>query len=167
MSAERELLARLLAGPATGDALARDAGLTRAAMWKRIETLREAGVRIDAKAGRGYALAEPVSLLDAGAIERALAPACRASCTAKPPTPSRIMMARKVTTPAKIAPQETLPLDTSVESVPIQASWPRCWSSSATVSARTAVLAEAGAVRRVVRSTRRGFCGEVIDVSLS
>lgn len=78
VSAERELLARLLAGPATGDALARDAGLTRAAMWKRIETLREAGVRIDAKAGRGYALAEPVSLLDAGAIERALAPACRA-----------------------------------------------------------------------------------------
>ena len=82
VSAERELLSRLLAGPVSGDALARDAGLTRAAMWKRIESLREAGVRIDAKAGRGYALAEPLTLLDANAMERALAPACRAGLAA-------------------------------------------------------------------------------------
>ena len=68
MSGERELLARLIEGPVSGDALARDAGLTRAAVWKRIEALREGGVRIDAQAGRGYALAEPVELLDAGRI---------------------------------------------------------------------------------------------------
>jgi BirA family transcriptional regulator, biotin operon repressor / biotin---[acetyl-CoA-carboxylase] ligase len=68
MSGERELLQRLIEGPVSGDALARDAGLTRAAMWKRIESLRDGGVRIDAQAGRGYVLAEPVELLDAERI---------------------------------------------------------------------------------------------------
>lgn len=82
MSAERELLRRLQAGPVSGDALARDAGLTRAAMWKRIEALREAGVRIDARAGRGYALAGPLDLLDAGTICQALDPGCRAGLAA-------------------------------------------------------------------------------------
>lgn len=68
MTGERDLLQRLIQGPVSGDALARDAGLTRAAVWKRIEALREGGVRIDARAGRGYALAEPVELLDADRI---------------------------------------------------------------------------------------------------
>jgi len=70
--ADRALLQRLAAGPVSGDALAREAGLTRAAVWKRIEALREAGVAIEARAGRGYALAAPVDLLDAGAIRAAL-----------------------------------------------------------------------------------------------
>lgn len=68
MSSEREILQRLVAGPVSGDALARDAGLTRAAMWKRVRALREAGVEIDAQAGRGYALRNPVELLQAEAI---------------------------------------------------------------------------------------------------
>jgi len=72
MSGERELLQRLIEGPVSGDVLARDAGLTRAAMWKRIQALREGGVRIDAQAGRGYALAEPVELLDAERIRASL-----------------------------------------------------------------------------------------------
>lgn len=72
MSSERDVLQRLIAGPASGDALAREAGLTRAAMWKRIEALREAGVDIDAQAGRGYALRHPLELLDAAAISAAL-----------------------------------------------------------------------------------------------
>ena len=42
MHAERRLLERLIAGPATGDALARDSGQTRAAVWKRIEARRAA-----------------------------------------------------------------------------------------------------------------------------
>ena len=46
MSSAREVLQRLIAGPVSGDTLAREAGLTRAAMWKRIEALREAGVDI-------------------------------------------------------------------------------------------------------------------------
>ncbi|MGH8031832.1 MAG: bifunctional biotin--[acetyl-CoA-carboxylase] ligase/biotin operon repressor BirA [Luteimonas sp.] len=73
MNTERVLLQRLIDGPATGDALARDSGQTRAAVWKRIEALREAGVAIDAQAGRGYVLAQPLDLLDADAI-RALLP---------------------------------------------------------------------------------------------
>lgn len=69
---ERELLQRLGEGPVSGDALARAAGQTRAAVWKRIEHLRDAGVAIDARAGRGYALAQPLDLLDAAAIEAML-----------------------------------------------------------------------------------------------
>ena len=78
MGTEREILQRLIAGPVTGDALALDAGLTRAAMWKRIEALREAGVEIDAQAGRGYALRHPLELLDNARIIDALPPFVRA-----------------------------------------------------------------------------------------
>ena len=77
MSGERELLRRLIAGPQSGDALAQEAGLTRAAMWKRIQGLRAAGVEIDAQAGRGYALRHALELLDADAILAALPIACR------------------------------------------------------------------------------------------
>lgn len=69
---DRALLQHLIAGPATGDALASAAGQTRAAVWKRIEALREAGVAIEAKPGRGYALSQPLDLLDAEAIVAAL-----------------------------------------------------------------------------------------------
>ncbi|HEY5970650.1 MAG TPA: bifunctional biotin--[acetyl-CoA-carboxylase] ligase/biotin operon repressor BirA [Pseudoxanthomonas sp.] len=76
---EREVLQRLAIGPVSGDVLAREAGLTRAAMWKRIEALREAGVEIDAQAGRGYALRHPLELLETDAIADALPAALRAS----------------------------------------------------------------------------------------
>ena len=69
---ERALLERLQAGPVSGDALAHASGLTRAAVWKRIEALRAAGVAVEARPGRGYALARPLDLLDAGAILAAL-----------------------------------------------------------------------------------------------
>jgi len=69
---ERELLARLIAGPASGDALADAGGQTRAAVWKRIDALRAAGIAIEARPGRGYALAQPLELLDAGGIRAAL-----------------------------------------------------------------------------------------------
>lgn len=78
VSGEREILQRLIAGPVSGDALAQEAGLTRAAMWKRIEALREAGMEIDARAGRGYALRQPVELLQAEPIIDALPPFVRA-----------------------------------------------------------------------------------------
>lgn len=75
---ERSLLARLIEGPASGDALARASGLTRAAVWKRIEALRAAGVTIDAQPGRGYALAQPLDLLDSDAVAAGLPPSARA-----------------------------------------------------------------------------------------
>lgn len=65
---ERELLLSLIRGPASGDQLARAGGQTRAAIWKRIRALRDAGVPIEARAGQGYRLAGPLDLLDAAAI---------------------------------------------------------------------------------------------------
>jgi len=79
---ERALLQRLIAGPVSGDALAQASGQTRAAVWKRIELLREAGVPIVARAGVGYALAQPLSLLDADAILDMLTAADRARMAA-------------------------------------------------------------------------------------
>ncbi len=72
------LLQRLIAGPVSGDALARESGQTRAAVWKRIGLLREAGVPIVAQRGVGYALAHPLMLLDVHAIIDGLSPATRA-----------------------------------------------------------------------------------------
>ena len=70
---DRDLLLRLGAGAVSGDALARDAGVTRAAVWKRIEALRSAGVEIQARPGEGYVVARPPDLLDAAALQAALA----------------------------------------------------------------------------------------------
>jgi BirA family biotin operon repressor/biotin-[acetyl-CoA-carboxylase] ligase len=75
---DRALLQRLGEGPASGAALARELGLTRAAIWKRIETLRSAGVDIDAHPASGYRLRTPLELLDADAIAGGLAADARA-----------------------------------------------------------------------------------------
>lgn len=69
---DRALLARLATGRVSGDALAREFGLTRAAVWKRIQNLRAAGVEIEGRAGDGYGLAHPVELLDAQALRSQL-----------------------------------------------------------------------------------------------
>ena len=69
---ERALLQRLAGGPVSGDVLAGEVGLTRAAVWKRIEALRDAGIAIEAAPGRGYLLAQPLDLLDIEAIRAAL-----------------------------------------------------------------------------------------------
>ncbi|MFC7302565.1 biotin--[acetyl-CoA-carboxylase] ligase [Cognatiluteimonas weifangensis] len=76
---ERDLLVRLLQGPASGAALARAAGQTRAAIWKHVQALRAAGVAIAVQPGRGYTLAQPLQLLDAKAILAQLAPVSRAA----------------------------------------------------------------------------------------
>jgi len=69
---DRQLLEKLAAGPLSGDALARELGLTRAAVWKRIQGLRKAGVAVEGRAGDGYTLQRPVQLLDAGRIRAGL-----------------------------------------------------------------------------------------------
>lgn len=74
---ERALLQRLGPGPVSGDVLAREAGLTRAAVWKRIAALREAGIGIDAVPGRGYRLQHPLDLLEGDAIRERLPMAVR------------------------------------------------------------------------------------------
>lgn len=79
MAPPRTLLA-LLAGTEaiSGSALARRLGVSRTAVWKQVERLREAGVDIEARAGSGYRLAAPVELLDAANLLAALTPAARA-----------------------------------------------------------------------------------------
>lgn len=69
----RDLVAALADGrPWSGSELARRFGVTRAAVWKRLDELRQAGLPIAAAAGRGYRLERPLDLLDAAAIRAAL-----------------------------------------------------------------------------------------------
>jgi BirA family biotin operon repressor/biotin-[acetyl-CoA-carboxylase] ligase len=70
---DRDLLVRLARAPCSGSELARESGLTRAAVWKHIQALREAGIAIVARPGTGYALAAPLDLLDATRIRAGLA----------------------------------------------------------------------------------------------
>lgn len=74
----RRLLALLGSGQArSGSALASELGVSRAAVWKQIEQLRAAGLAIEAQAGHGYRLAEPVELLELASIHAALPAAIR------------------------------------------------------------------------------------------
>src|SRR4249919_2592672 len=79
---ERDLLIRLIQGPASGTELARGSGQTRAALWKRIDALRAAGIAIGAQPGRGYSLRQPLELLDADLIRTALPAPLRAGVAA-------------------------------------------------------------------------------------
>lgn len=64
-------------GTARGDALAARFGVTRAAVWKRIERLRALGLPIAARAGEGYRLERQPDWLDAGAIRSSIASGTR------------------------------------------------------------------------------------------
>jgi len=81
MPIESHLLQRLQHGPVSGGALARELGITRAAVWKRIEALRAMGVEIEARQGSGYHLAAPLELLQPAAIVAAMPPALRQDIT--------------------------------------------------------------------------------------
>jgi BirA family biotin operon repressor/biotin-[acetyl-CoA-carboxylase] ligase len=58
----------------SGETLAADLSVTRAAVWKAVEQLRELGVALDASTNKGYRLGSGVSALSAQRIE-ALLPA--------------------------------------------------------------------------------------------
>ena len=74
------LVAMLASGEeGSGSSLAASLGVTRAAVWKQIEQLRALGLPVQAVAGRGYRLEAPVELLDANAIESAIAREQRAA----------------------------------------------------------------------------------------
>jgi BirA family biotin operon repressor/biotin-[acetyl-CoA-carboxylase] ligase len=65
----RDLVAALADGRSwSGSELARRFGVTRAAVWKRLDELRQSGLPLAAVAGRGYRLELPLDLLDADAI---------------------------------------------------------------------------------------------------
>jgi BirA family transcriptional regulator, biotin operon repressor / biotin---[acetyl-CoA-carboxylase] ligase len=69
----RAVLEALAPGQAiSGVALAAQAGVTRAAVWKQIEALRLRGLPVEARAGGGYRLPWPVQLLDAETIREGM-----------------------------------------------------------------------------------------------
>jgi BirA family biotin operon repressor/biotin-[acetyl-CoA-carboxylase] ligase len=56
----------------SGEALAQALGISRAAVWKKIEGLRELGIEIEGRAGSGYALARPIERLDVARLREAV-----------------------------------------------------------------------------------------------
>ena len=80
MSEELRALADALACPdgRSGSALAVELGVTRAAVWKRIERLRALGLAIEPGPGRRYRLARQVDWLEPERIRRALSRGARA-----------------------------------------------------------------------------------------
>lgn len=69
-----EHLLRALADgePHSGEQVARELGVTRAAVWKHIAKLGDWGLTVVAVPGVGYRLARPLELLDADALRAAL-----------------------------------------------------------------------------------------------
>lgn len=65
-------------GYQSGELLAADLAVTRAAIWKAVEQLRELGVGLDALTNKGYRLAAGVSALDARRIDAELSAGVRA-----------------------------------------------------------------------------------------
>jgi len=65
-------------GGQSGSALAAELGVTRAAVWKRIERLRAMGLAIEPGAGRRYGLAHAIDWLDPEQVRRALSAPARA-----------------------------------------------------------------------------------------
>ncbi|BDU20137.1 biotin--[acetyl-CoA-carboxylase] ligase [Dyella sp. GSA-30] len=69
----RDVLTALATGEAiSGATLAETAGVTRAAIWKQIETLRAKGVPIEARGASGYRLPWPLQMLDERTIRSQL-----------------------------------------------------------------------------------------------
>ncbi len=59
-----QLLQRMANGQwVSGSGLARELGMSRAAIWKRLQMLEGLGLRVHALRGRGYRLAQPLELL--------------------------------------------------------------------------------------------------------
>lgn len=61
----------------SGEALAQQFGISRAALAKRVDHLRDWGIELSAQAGAGYRLAVPLERLDVARIRAALAPEAR------------------------------------------------------------------------------------------
>jgi BirA family biotin operon repressor/biotin-[acetyl-CoA-carboxylase] ligase len=71
-----EALLRALADgrPRSGEDLAQQFGVTRAAVWKHVAKLADWGLSVEAVPGTGYRLRQPIELFDAAALRAALAP---------------------------------------------------------------------------------------------
>ena len=58
----------------SGDELGKTLAITRSAVWKSIKKLQEYGIEINTVKGKGYALSEPLLLLDKQQIKKQLKP---------------------------------------------------------------------------------------------
>ncbi len=63
----------------SGEALAAELGISRAAVWKQVRSLAHLDLSVDAVRGKGYRLARPVDLLDAQQISERLGKSVRCS----------------------------------------------------------------------------------------
>ncbi|MFO1376461.1 MAG: biotin--[acetyl-CoA-carboxylase] ligase [Steroidobacteraceae bacterium] len=74
MNQRREALVRLLADGRehSGEALARQLNISRAAVWKHVRTLAELGLAVHSTPGRGYQLDRSLDLLDTDLLSRSL-----------------------------------------------------------------------------------------------
>ena len=78
--AEERLIAVLADGAVhSGEALAAEAGVTRAAIWKQVSKLAALGIEVERVPGKGYRVPGGLDLLDAAAVRAALDPAARAA----------------------------------------------------------------------------------------
>ncbi|GGA24429.1 biotin--[acetyl-CoA-carboxylase] ligase [Dyella nitratireducens] len=69
----QQLLAILASGETlSGSRLAAEAGITRAAIWKQIEALRQRGLPVESAGAAGYRLPWPIQMLEEQAIRSAL-----------------------------------------------------------------------------------------------
>jgi BirA family biotin operon repressor/biotin-[acetyl-CoA-carboxylase] ligase len=78
VTAERLLRALADGRTHSGEVLAREFGVTRAAIWKQVAKLADWGLSVEAVPGEGYRLARSIDLLDAAALEALLARGTRA-----------------------------------------------------------------------------------------
>jgi BirA family biotin operon repressor/biotin-[acetyl-CoA-carboxylase] ligase len=78
--AEERLIAVLADGAVhSGEALAAEAGVTRAAIWKQVSKLAALGIEVERVPGKGYRVPGGLDLLDAAAVRAALDPEARAA----------------------------------------------------------------------------------------
>ncbi len=78
------LLAENQEGYLSGEELARRLGISRAAVWKAVSALRDAGYEIQSRTNRGYRIVLPCDLLDAEKIQKALTGPLRGPVTVLP-----------------------------------------------------------------------------------
>jgi len=62
----------------SGNELAEALGVSRTAVWKHVRQLEELSIQVEAQAGQGYQLTEPLELLDASCIREAMTAAMNA-----------------------------------------------------------------------------------------
>lgn len=71
--AAHDILSFLISGEwVSGEEMARRLAISRAAVWKQVQTLRQRGYEISSSTGKGYRLTKKIDLLDADRISRSL-----------------------------------------------------------------------------------------------